>query len=60
MNGARFNINESVSSLVASLSRRLTEITVGRRYMTATALNIIKSAESVAHFEQILTIGRLG
>jgi len=60
MNRTRFNINKSVSSLVARLSRWFRKIAVGWRYVAATALDVIETAESVAYFEQILTVGRFG
>ncbi len=60
MNRARFNINKAVASFVARFSRWLGEVTVRGRDLAATTLDIVETAESVAHLEQILAIGRLG
>jgi len=60
MNGASFNINKSVSSLVARLSRRFGEITISGCDLGATALDIIETAKSVTYLEQIKTVRWLG
>ena len=60
MNGTRFNINKAVSSFVARLSRRLGKVAVSGRNLGATALDVVEPTESMAHFKQILAIGRLG
>ena len=60
MNGASFNINKAVSSLVAGVSGWFRKITVGWRDLSATSLDVVETAESVAYFEQILTIGWFG
>jgi len=60
MNGARFNINDTVSSLVAGVSRWFRKVAICGGYLGAAALDVIESTESVTHFEQILTIGRFG
>jgi len=60
MNGTRLNINKTVSSLVARFSRCFGKITIGGGYLAATTLDVVETTESVTHFEQIATIGRLG
>ncbi len=51
MDGAKFNINEAVSSLVARFGRSFGEIAIRGRYLSATALDVVKAAESVTHLE---------
>jgi len=60
MDWGRFNINKTVSSLVSSFSRSLRKIAIGRCDLGVTALDIVESAESVAHLEQITAVGWLG
>ena len=60
MNGARFNINKAVSSFVAWVSRFFRKIAVRGSNLIAPTLDIVESAQTVTHYEQILTIRRLG
>ena len=60
MNRGSFNINKAISSLVAWVSRCFRKITICGRNLAATALDVVETAQSMAHLEQITTVGRLG
>ncbi len=55
-----FNINKTVSGLVARLSGGLGKVAIRRRNLGATALDIVEPTQSVTHFEQITAIGWFG
>ena len=50
-NRARFNIYEAVLSVVADVSRRLTEIAIISRYPIIPTFDIVEPTQSVTHFK---------